>query len=80
MLSVEFYDNFIYLGNFTNGLKNGVGKYIKNTGLIYNGFFKNDIPDGEGQLYYDEYCYDGLFENGIAIDAEPEIKYLLKEI
>ena len=37
-----------YEGNFLNGKKNGVGKYIYHNGDVYEGSWLNDMKHGEG--------------------------------
>ncbi len=52
-------NGYYYFGNFENGLRNGKGIYfaasIHHNNLeyyIYNGYWKNDLPEGNGTITY----------------------------
>lgn len=47
----EYSNGSSYKGNFVNGKKEGEGTFIFKDGWKHIGFFKNDIPDGEGKQY-----------------------------
>lgn len=44
--------------------KAGKGKYDFGW-CVYEGEFKNEKPDGEGSMKYDDYTYTGSFKNGV---------------
>ena len=58
-------DEFIYYGQFKDGLFHGKGKIEFNLGDIYEGDFVDNIFEGEGRLIYkDGSYYIGKFHNG----------------
>lgn len=52
-----------YIGNYNNGKKEGIGKYIDEYGNYYIGPFKNDKRNGKGVMYYNngKILYEGDF-------------------
>src|ERR1039458_7089116 len=44
------YENAVYVGNFSNGFRNGQGEYYWSTGDYYSGGFQNDAMEGQGTL------------------------------
>lgn len=55
-----------YLGEFKNGIPNGMGLMITNAGNFYLGEFKNGTFDGEGDLYKSDgqVFYTGSWRKG----------------
>ena len=53
--------------------KNGKGKYDFGW-CVYEGDFKNEKPDGNGTIKYDDYSYTGSFKNGVE-DGDGIITY-----
>ena len=52
----------IYEGQTVNGLLNGFGRAIVNTGTHYIGYFKNNVAHGYGKLCMPNgYKEEGLF-------------------
>merc|ERR1712142_176735 len=48
-----------------DGTYDGQGKYVWSCGRKYEGFFKNEQPEGEGVMTYPEgWTYEGNFKNG----------------
>lgn len=72
-------DNQYYYGTWENGMRSGKGTWIhyhvhetpSKTDLYtyhqYTGFWKNDLPDGEGSEHYD--YNTGLFEEYVGYDT-----------
>lgn len=55
-----------YIGETADGKRNGKGKlYIKGL-LFYDGDFKDDLPEGQGKLYFSngKVMYEGEFHTG----------------
>ena len=44
---------FNYTGDFKDGKRHGIGKYVYPNGGTYEGDWVNDIREGEGTLTYD---------------------------
>ena len=60
-------DEYLYVGDFSNNLKNGFGEleYLE-TGDIYKGEFKNGEITGKGRYEWKSgEIYEGTFVNGI---------------
>ena len=58
---IETYDDFIYIGNFKNGKKDGDGTLREGKDsfyVLYNGKFKNDKPYGQGIMYIHDNNYE----------------------
>lgn len=53
--------------------KNGKGKYDFGW-CVYEGDFKNEKPEGNGIMKYDDYTYEGSFKNGVE-DGKGMITY-----
>tara|TARA_B100001029_G_C15024553_1_gene432771 strand:- start:659 stop:1183 length:525 start_codon:yes stop_codon:yes gene_type:complete len=59
----------VYVGEFLNGLKDGEGTYKSMKGFIYNGEWKDDLPNGYGKrLFSDGTIHEGTFINGELIE------------
>jgi len=67
LLGIETWkDGTIYMGNFENNKKNGVGMYRWPDGTIYYGEWKNDNMEGFCQiLYADDRRYEGQILNNV---------------
>lgn len=56
----------VYIGQFRNHVREGLGLLIYPDGSFYEGQFVNDSPNGVGITYYDDgSCYLGQFRNGL---------------
>jgi hypothetical protein len=68
--------NNIYIGNFDNGKKNGIGE-LKTTTYTYSGHFKNDVKSGYGIIKYNYgYTQKGIWENDqlvVSIWIDPSV-------
>lgn len=64
-----------YMGTFEKGVKNGMGTYTTENS-IHTGFFKNGLPNGEGELedIITHIKYKGLFKNG-KLEGKAECLY-----
>lgn len=53
-------------GEFVGGILQGKGWFYESNGVKYKGEFKNDLPDGEGEVYYPngQLSYKGTFAKG----------------
>lgn len=51
---IEYNPEWGYHGELVDGKKEGKGSYIYQDGRKYIGFFKNDLPNGEGEFYNSE--------------------------
>ena len=40
----------LFLGQFVDGKRSGKGKFVFLSGNVYQGDFKNDLPDGPGKI------------------------------
>ena len=59
------FDNGVYIGNFSNGARNGRGQYFWNTGDYYTGNWKDNLVDGSGSyVYADDRSCIGEFSKG----------------
>ena len=59
-------NGYEYIGEFENGLKNGIGRLIYGSGDIYQGNFSNDNMNGYGVFYLvNGDHYEGLFKNNL---------------
>ena len=59
------YHGDIYVGEFSNGFKDGEGTYKSIKGYIYNGEWKDDLPNGYGKRLLPDGTIDiGTFING----------------
>ena len=59
----------IYVGEFSNGLKDGEGTYKSVKGHIYNGEWKDDLPNGYGKRLLPDGTIDiGTFINGELVE------------
>lgn len=70
-------DNSIYVGNFKNGQKTGIGKIQFLNGTLYEGNFLNDKYEGNGKLILPNGCiYEGEFHNNV---FDGKGKYIYKD-
>ena len=53
-----------YKGNFEYGIKKGKGIYKRNDKIIFEGFWNDDYPNGNGFIYYENNEYKGFWRNG----------------
>ena len=51
----------VYQGDLLNGLKHGKGRYKDARGVVYDGFWRNDLAWGRGIQ-----TYDGFWRNDLA--------------
>jgi hypothetical protein len=60
------YRNGTYKGEMKDGKKEGYGIYYYTDGDIYEGEWKNDLPDGKGKHTSKDgsYSYEGTFKEG----------------
>uniref|UniRef100_A0A6U4D0Y7 Uncharacterized protein n=1 Tax=Vitrella brassicaformis TaxID=1169539 RepID=A0A6U4D0Y7_9ALVE len=59
-------DGYAYTGPLLDGKRDGPsGKLVKGDELVYRGEWKDDLPDGQGQLSMREGFYEGQFRNGL---------------
>ena len=65
--TITYPDGTIYSGQIRNGLRNGQGIYKNQLDvIIYQGYWKDDMPHGEGKLLIDaNLLYIGEFVDGI---------------
>jgi len=59
-------EEFLYEGNYKNGLKSGYGKLsLKDRKLIYEGNWENDLMSGDGKYYFlNGDTFNGEFSEG----------------
>ena len=55
---------YSYDGEWTSGKMNGYGSYIYSDGNRYDGYFKENRPDGKGTSQYGEGFYEGSWSKG----------------
>ena len=59
------YDDGVYVGDLTDGLRNGFGTMTYSNGNVYKGEWSNDMKNGEGKFTgIDGMSYDGEFVDG----------------
>jgi hypothetical protein len=59
-------NGYVYEGNFTKGLKVGLGKLITPAGDLYDGMWDNDQFNGQGTYTWaDGSKYTGEWKNGV---------------
>ena len=58
----------IYDGNFEYGVKSGYGKYTRNDKVEFEGFWNDDLPNGNGELIFQGNNLKGYFRNGVFIE------------
>jgi hypothetical protein len=65
--AVKIKDEQVYTGQTLYGKKNGKGVIKNSKGVtIYDGYFKNDLYEGEGTLINENgFVYNGQFEKGV---------------
>ena len=62
--TMEYVSGDLYKGSWSNNIINGHGELISNN-QIYEGDFKNGLPDGRGKISYpSKYVLTGDFKNG----------------
>lgn len=63
--------NFLYKGFFQGGLPHHFGAFYLFKRKVYCGFVRNGIPQGKGEVYYQngELLFQGYFEKGIPVDG-----------
>lgn len=59
-----------YEGNFEYGIKRGEGRYFRNDNVEFEGFWNNDLPNGNGIITYRGNSLKGFWRNGIFINSE----------
>ena len=52
------------MGKYINGMKEGRGKFVYPTNKMYEGIFKDGVPDGEGFYTKDGHTSKVLFSKG----------------
>ncbi|CEM11596.1 unnamed protein product [Vitrella brassicaformis CCMP3155] len=63
--SLDCGDGYTYTGPLLNGKRSGAkGELFKGSERIYEGAWKDDLPDGKGKLFLKEGVYDGNFQGG----------------
>jgi hypothetical protein len=75
-------DEDYYIGTFSNGKREGIGKYVWSTGQVYKGEWKNGIYNGIGELKLTSGITDrGQFINGklngLAIEFYTDTKEII---
>ena len=61
----RFYDGYLYIGSFKNGIEHGEGKLSELGDLFYEGSFKDGKFDGRGRFFTtDGTQYEGKFVEG----------------
>jgi hypothetical protein len=58
----KYENDDIYEGEFYNGLRHGEGEYTYNDGSVYRGDWLKDKKHGKGNYKFDEYEFDGDWE------------------
>ncbi len=59
---IHLYDRTVYDGEFIKGLKHGFGRIVYPTGNRYEGYWKNDMKDGKGTMFWDTLMERVIFE------------------
>lgn len=59
-----FNNGDIYEGTFEYGIKKGKGIYIRIDKIKFEGIWNNDLPNGNGFIYYKKNKYKGFWRNG----------------
>ena len=75
-------DEDYYIGTFSDGKREGIGKYAWSTGQIYQGEWKNGTYDGIGELILSSgFVQKGQFINGklngLAIESNSKTKEII---
>ena len=75
-------DEDYYIGTFSNGKREGIGKYVWSSGQIYQGEWKNGTYDGIGELILTSgFVKKGQFINGklngLAIESNSKTKEII---
>jgi len=55
------------MGDFVKGKKEGKGRYVHSTGLVYEGDYKQGLKHGQGKLCNSDETtsYEGEFKDGL---------------
>ena len=66
--------NYIFVGEFLNGVKNGYGKECKDNKSVFEGEYLNGERNGKGKEYRnEELAYDGEYLNEKDMEKENNI-------
>ena len=49
----------VYAGEMVDGKRQGWGKATTVEGIVYEGFFVNDVPCGQGSISIEDHYYEG---------------------
>ena len=63
----------VYEGSFEYGIKRGKGIYRRSDNVTFEGFWNDDLPNGNGELSYLGNKIKGFWRNG-AFVGNPEIE------
>lgn len=69
-----FGDKGSYEGEFEFGIKSGNGIYKNKDGLLYEGMWANNFPNGVGKLGYEDFIIKGVWKNGNNVEILDFIK------
>ena len=58
-------DGTIFKGHWSHGIKEGIGKVFKNNKLIFNGNYKDNKKNGEGEFQNDKGFYKGNYSDNM---------------
>jgi hypothetical protein len=62
----------VFQGIFECGARMGKGKYIRNDNVEFDCFWKDDLPNGNGEVIYNDIKIKGFWRNGIIIQQKNE--------
>ena len=61
-----------YNGNFEYGIKKGKGTYTRNDNVIFEGIWNDDLPNGNGIIFFGQNSMRGFWRNGDFVNSENE--------
>ncbi|PFH35394.1 hypothetical protein BESB_062810 [Besnoitia besnoiti] len=61
---VVYADDSIYAGDFFEGKREGHGTLVRSNTVVYDGLWKEDVPDGRGTFILEEGTYEGEVQGG----------------
>lgn len=72
---LQYANGDYYVGEFNNGLKEGLGQYNYNDGITYVGCWKNDLKEGDGTVTNKKQQWEfiGQFNNDKPIEGYLDI-------
>ena len=74
------YCDFVYMGEYLYGLKNGKGKYLNNETLLFEGEFLNGFRNGKGKEFNDKgnIIFEGEYLYSQRIKGKEYVKEILE--